>query len=55
MRGRTSAGPSQRSTGVSLTSTGREVIMVGYIDFKGDGMDIPYITLLAAKEERAEN
>jgi len=34
---------------------GKGVIVVGRFDFEGDGMEIPYNTLLAAKARRAEN
>jgi hypothetical protein len=45
---------SGRSTGGRLTNTGQGGIVVGRFDFEGDGMDIPYNTLLAAKARRGE-
>lgn len=55
MKGSTSVGPSAISTGERLTNTGKGVIMVGRLDFKGNGMDIPpYNTLRAAKGLKTE-
>ncbi|HXY87455.1 MAG TPA: hypothetical protein VEG44_03365 [Candidatus Acidoferrales bacterium] len=40
------AGRSARSTDKRLASIERRVIVIGSFDFKGDGLDISYNTLL---------